>query len=131
MPVLPDVESRIVFPGTSAPRASPSSTILSAGRSLTEPPGLNPSSLPKIRTPGASPSRIFRSSTSGVLPTSWSADGTVSGPVAGDVGRASAARAVGIRELSPPGDRRHDRELVARLEGGFQLLPAADVLAVS
>src|SRR5437868_12559421 len=130
MPVLPDVESRIVFPGTSAPRASPSSTILSAGRSLTEPPGLNPSSLPKMRTPGASPSRTLRSSTSGVLPTSWSADGTVSGPVAGDVGRASAARAVDIRGLPPPGDRGYDRELVTGLERGVEVLQEADVLAV-
>src|SRR5579862_316098 len=126
MPVLPEVESRMVLPGTSAPRASPSSTILSAGRSLTDPPGLNPSSLPKMRTPGASPSRIFRSSTSGVLPTSWSADGTVSGPV----GRASAARAVDIRGLPPPGDRGHDRQLVARLERGVEVLQETDVLAV-
>src|SRR5207248_11648003 len=125
-----DVESRIVFSGTSAPRASPSSIIFSAGRFFTEPPGLNPSSLPKSRTPDASPSRTFRSSTSGVLPTSWSADGTASGPVAGDVGRASAARAVDIRGLPPPGNRGHDRQLVVRLERGVEVFQEADVLAV-
>src|SRR5437667_258378 len=53
MPVLPEVESRMVFPGTSRPRASPSSIILRAGRSFTEPPGLKPSSLPRMRAPGA------------------------------------------------------------------------------
>src|SRR5262245_4479388 len=131
MPVLPDVESRIVFPGTRSPRASPSSIILTAGRSFTDPPGLNPSSFAKSRTPEATPSRSRRISASGVFPTSWSADGTARGPSAGDVGRESAARAGCIgRTLPTSGDRRDDRELVPRLERGLEVLEKADVLAV-
>ena len=58
MPVLPEVESRMVLPGRNSPLARPLATILRAGRSLTEPPGLKPSSLAKIRTPGrSSPAR--------------------------------------------------------------------------
>src|SRR5882724_12006478 len=60
MPVLPEVESRIVFPGTSRPRASPSSIILRAGRSFTEPPGLKPSSLPSMRMAALAASRDRR-----------------------------------------------------------------------
>src|SRR5437867_191342 len=134
MPVFPEVESMIVFPGRRAPRASPSSIILTAGRSLTEPPGLKPSSLPRSRTPGATPSRTWRISTSGVLPTSCRAEGAVSGPSAGDVGRARTARAGSIVQapgaLPPPGDRRDDRQLVARLERRVEVLEEADVLAV-
>src|SRR6185295_16196834 len=128
IPVLPEVESRIVFPGVSRPEARPSSIILSAGRSLTEPPGLKPSSLPSRRTPGATPSRIVRSSTSGVFPTSWSAEGTTLGPSSGAAGRPSTARA-GSR-LASSGDRRNDRQLVTGLEGGVEVLQEADVLAV-
>src|SRR5919198_34338 len=132
MPVLPEVESRMVFPGTSRPRASPSSIILRAGRSFTEPPGLKPSSLPRMRTPGATPSRTRRISTSGVLPTSWSADGTASGPADGEVGRARTARAgsMGMAASAASGDRRDDGELVTRLEGRVEVLQEADVLAV-
>ena len=39
MPVLPEVESRMVRPGTRRPRARPSSIIFFAGRSFTEPAG--------------------------------------------------------------------------------------------
>src|SRR3989449_11692456 len=132
MSVLPEVESRIVFPGTSRPRASPSSIILRAGRSFTEPPGLKPSSLPRMRTAGATPSRVRRISISGVLPTSWSAEGTASGPAAGEVGRARTARAETMRvaALAASGDRRHDRQLVARLERRVEVGEEADVLAV-
>jgi len=45
MPVLPDVESMMVFARVSAPRLSPSSIIESAARSFTDPPGLNHSAL--------------------------------------------------------------------------------------
>ena len=65
--MLPEVGSRIVWPGWIAPWASASSIIALATRSLTEPVGLRPSSLTKIRTPGLGDSR--GSSTSGVLPT--------------------------------------------------------------
>jgi hypothetical protein len=40
MPVLPDVGSRMVWPGWIAPRLSASSIIERATRSLTEPVGL-------------------------------------------------------------------------------------------
>ena len=66
MPVLPDVGSRIVCPGSIAPRASASSIIARATRSLTEPVGLALSSFAQIRTSGFGES--FFSSTSGVCP---------------------------------------------------------------
>src|SRR6266568_1633094 len=52
-PVFPDVGSMIVPPGRSAPEASAASTIRSAIRSLTDPPGLMYSTL--ASTAGASP----------------------------------------------------------------------------
>src|SRR3954469_23805974 len=66
MPVLPEVGSRIVWPGRMAPWASASSIIARATRSLTEPVGLWLSSLAQMRTPGLGEMRF--SSTSGVLP---------------------------------------------------------------
>jgi hypothetical protein len=45
MPVLPEVGSRIVWPGVIAPSASATSIIDFATRSLTEPVGFCPSSL--------------------------------------------------------------------------------------
>ena len=45
MPVLPEVASTIVWPGLSRPLRSASSTMASARRSLTEPPGLKASTL--------------------------------------------------------------------------------------
>jgi hypothetical protein len=45
IPVLPEVGSRIVWPGSIAPSASAASIIERATRSLTEPVGLRPSSL--------------------------------------------------------------------------------------
>src|SRR3712207_2683286 len=59
----------MVFSGVKAPLFSPSRIIHSAGRSLTEPPGLYHSALPKILTPGTS-AETLGSSKSGVLPTS-------------------------------------------------------------
>src|SRR5215210_8511107 len=59
----------MVFSGVSAPLLSPPRIIHSAGRSLTEPPGLYHSALPKILTPGAS-AEMLGNSSSGVLPTS-------------------------------------------------------------
>ncbi len=69
MPVFPLVASRMVFSGVSAPLFSPSRIIHRAGRSLTEPPGLYHSALPRMRTPGIS-AEMFGNSRSGVLPTS-------------------------------------------------------------
>src|SRR3954462_14344288 len=69
MPVLPEVGSRIVWPGRISPFSSASSISERATRSLTEPVGLNDSSLAQMRTPGFGDRR--RSSTSGVLPMAW------------------------------------------------------------
>ena len=66
MPVLPEVGSRIVWPGRIRPFSSASSISARATRSLTEPVGLNDSILAQMRTPGFGLRR--RSSTSGVLP---------------------------------------------------------------
>src|ERR1700710_1617373 len=66
MPVLPEVGSRIVCPGSIAPSASAFSIIERATRSFTEPVGLWPSSLAKIRTSSFGERRL--SSTRGVLP---------------------------------------------------------------
>src|SRR5262245_53891940 len=136
MPVLPEVESRMVRPGTSRPRATPSSTIFFAGRSFTEPPRLKPSSLPKMRTPGATPSRTLRISTRGVLPIRSSGDERRRGPSVGMSGRPASDACADMtasradRALSPPGDGGHDRQLVARLERRIQVLQETDVLAV-
>ena len=67
MPVLPAVPSTTVPPGVKAPLFSCSRTIHRAARSLTEPPGLRNSALPKISQPVASLSMGMR--ISGVLPT--------------------------------------------------------------
>src|SRR5574343_1714802 len=71
MPVLPEVASISVSPGLMSPRASAREIIDSAGRSLTEPAGLLPSSLARMTLPRRSLSvpgmRTRR--TSGVLPT--------------------------------------------------------------
>ena len=66
MPVFPAVPSTIVPPGRSAPRATASSTMLSAARSLTDPPGFMNSALPRIVQPLISEARFRR--ISGVWP---------------------------------------------------------------
>ena len=66
-PVLPLVGSISVPPGLSAPDASAASTIASAMRSLTDPPGLKYSTL---ATTSAAPLFRLRMRTSGVFPTS-------------------------------------------------------------
>ncbi len=66
MPVLPEVGSRIVWPGRIRPRSSASSISARATRSLTEPVGLKDSILAQMRTPGLGLRRL--SSISGVLP---------------------------------------------------------------
>src|SRR5574343_302127 len=71
MPVLPEVASISVSPGLMSPRASARWIIDSAGRSLTEPAGLLPSSLTRMTLPRRSLSApgIRTRRTSGVLPT--------------------------------------------------------------
>src|SRR5215213_8014700 len=63
MPVLPEVASRIILSGVSAPDRSPSRIIRAAGRSLTEPPGFLHSALAyssTFRRPASKPdSRII------------------------------------------------------------------------
>ncbi len=66
IPVLPEVGSRIVWPGRMSPRSSASSMSERATRSLMEPVGLADSSFAQIRTDGLGDRRL--SSTSGVLP---------------------------------------------------------------
>src|SRR6266571_5907887 len=68
MPVLPEVASRMVPPGRSAPVRSAARTIASAARSLTEPPGFSHSALPRTSTPAGTSARP-RIGTSGVPPT--------------------------------------------------------------
>src|SRR5262245_11573413 len=67
IPVLPDVASISVSPGWISPRFSASVIIDSAGRSLTEPAGLLPSSLARITLLVSRGMRWRR--TSGVWPT--------------------------------------------------------------
>jgi hypothetical protein len=76
--VLPDVGSMIVPPGRSAPEASAASTMRSAIRSFTDPPGLKYSTLASTAgapRPGLPSARVtVRSLTRGVLPTSSISD---------------------------------------------------------
>src|SRR6266540_214618 len=67
IPVLPEVASRIVLPGASNPRRSPSKSMARAGRSLTLPPGFMCSALASRRRPGT-PAAMRERSSSGVLP---------------------------------------------------------------
>src|SRR5215831_20063287 len=83
-PVLPEVGSTIVPPGLSRPLLSASAIIERPIRSFSDPPGLNHSSLAKIR---AEPLEKRESSTVGVLPI--------------DASRASSRRdAIGERTLN-------------------------------
>src|SRR6185295_3061436 len=66
MPVLPAVPSTIVPPGSSSPRFSASRMMYRAARSLTDPPGLRNSALPRISQPVSSEGPRRRMS--GVLP---------------------------------------------------------------
>ncbi len=71
--MLPEVGSTIVPPGLSSPDFSAASTIRSAIRSFTDPPGLKYSTF--ASTAGPAPSAVsplvtLRSRTSGVFPTS-------------------------------------------------------------
>ena len=75
MPVLPLVGSTIVPPGFSAPLASAASTMRTAMRSFTEPPGLRYSTLASTSGASGPRSRVTEvSRTSGVLPTRSTTD---------------------------------------------------------
>src|SRR3954462_8337647 len=75
MPVLPLVGSTIVPPGLSAPLASAASTMRTAIRSFTDPPGLRYSSLASTSGASGPSSRVTEvSRTSGVLPTRSTTD---------------------------------------------------------
>src|SRR3954470_16384719 len=133
MPVLPEVESMIVFPGASLPDLMPSWIILSAGRSLTEPPGLKPSSLAKILTAGEMPAAILRISSSGVSPISSRTDSIFFGSLKRSVASQRAAEGLAIKcsgKRLPAGDRGNDRDVIAFLERSLEILEKTDVVAV-
>src|SRR3954454_12666208 len=112
MPVFPLLDSRIVWPGRRSPRFSASSTMDSATRSFTLPPGFCPSSLARIRTFGLG--LIPLTSTSGVLPIRPRAESYRATSVAG----------------SAAGDGREDRDGLAAGELGVELVEEADVVVV-
>src|SRR3990172_3035010 len=134
MPVLPDVESRMVLPGRNFPVRMPSRTIHKAGRSLTDPPGLNPSSLAKMRTFEGSPSVIRGISSSGVSPTRSRTDSTFFGSFSADCTRRRLVLAVVMNDLGRPsnatGNGRNDGNTVAFLQTGFEVLQETNVVAV-
>src|SRR5512143_2792765 len=94
MPVLPLVGSTSVAPGLSAPRRSASSTMASAIRSFTLPPGLSDSILASTVAPPGFGIRFSR--TSGVAPISSSTEPAVRG-------RAGAAALLVVMARSCPG----------------------------
>ncbi len=76
IPVFPLVASKIVLPGSKSPLAIPALIILSAARSLTEPPGLHHSAFAKISTfARCAATRSIRSN--GVLPIRSSTPSTL------------------------------------------------------
>src|SRR5512143_2367161 len=117
MPVLPEVESRMVLPLRSFPVCMPSCTMQRAGRSFTEPPGLKPSSLAKILTPVLIPSVILEISSSGVLPIRSRTDSTFLGSLKHDgmsLKLDVAVRFMGSRSYDrTSGDGGNDRYIVS------------------
>src|SRR5437763_1289292 len=103
MPVLPLVASTIVVrPGSIRPSRSAASIIATPIRSLTLPPGLNASSLAKMRTPRSSawvPASRPRSSTIGVFPTS--SEMLIGIPDIGDDNSAWTRRALSAAQRDP------------------------------
>src|SRR3990172_13095029 len=134
MPVLPDVESKMILPGRNFPVRMPSRTIHKAGRSLTDPPGLNPSSLAKMRTFAGSPSVIRWISSSGVSPIRSRTDSTFFGSLAGNGTRRKLVLAVvmtGPSRLSiSAGDGWNDGNTIAFLQTGFEVLLETNVVTV-
>src|SRR5688572_21788912 len=120
MPVLPEVGSRIVQPGVSAPSFSARSIIHMAGRSLTEPVGLRSSSFAHRRTSGVGDNR--GNPTNGVPPSESASESNRTLPLRGAPrpGLGTVPRRAGPG--GSPGDGRKDRHRVAvghvRLEAG-------------
>src|ERR671939_1299071 len=113
MPVLPLVGSRMTRSRVSTPSRSASASIWRAIRSFTEPVGLWPSSLAKMRTPGfgLKPG----SSTSGVWP----------------IDSARSRNSIWLPDdLSAAGHSRQDRDGVAAPDRSLQLAQVADVFVV-
>src|SRR5215470_10466271 len=115
MPVLPLVGSTIVAPGLSTPRRSASSSIETAMRSLTLPPGLSDSTLAATTAPPGFGRRLSR--TIGVWPTSSSTDFAIFGVV---ICGTSAARRSGAHGQVAEGElidhlRDRVRDLVPQL----------------
>src|SRR5262249_9334091 len=133
MPVLPEVESRMVLPGTRHPCRMPSWIILRAGRSFTEPPGLKPSILPKRRTPGGTPVAhaldLDQRRVADQLEHRPAPQGAFPGR-----GRTGGSTRLGDERCHPrsaaSSDGRNDRQLVARLHRRVEVLEEPDVLAV-
>ncbi len=80
MAVLPLLASSTILPDVNSPAASACSIIFSAMRSLTEPPGFNPSSFTSTSTPGTRFRRLIR--TRGVFPTNSRTELTLRGVIA-------------------------------------------------
>src|SRR5690349_8982786 len=128
MAVLPELDSRRVFPGPSSPRASRSSTSAAAMRSFTEPVGLAPSSFAKSFTLGSGESESIR--TSGVLPTvarrlSTTAPCSVTVPSVVTIPCVMRATS-----CATAGDRRQEPDLVVGIDASIQAVQVPDVFAV-
>src|ERR671916_143541 len=120
MPVLPLVGSTIVPPGSRAPLASAASTIRTAMRSSTDPPGLRYSSFASTRGASGPRSRVTEvSRTSGVLPTRSTTD---SAYCTGPPRRAPTTRAlhlgVTFLDTSDVYGEGHNEELVGEAIAG-------------
>src|SRR5215813_13939346 len=128
MPVFPLVASSSTLPGPSAPDRSAVSMMLKAARSLTEPPGLAHSALPRISICGRCWVRLSNRS-SGVLPT------RARGVVPCEVDRIMETDAIfllstRLQVLGSTGYRRHNSDGVARLHGSISLFEIANVFVV-
>src|SRR4051794_9249012 len=118
MPVLPDVASTIVVrPGSIRPSRSAAATMATPMRSLTEPPGLNISSLPNSSAPASGARRV--SWTIGVRPTCADmligiADIAAEEPTGG-VGKSAQEAPEAVRQLGDQGAEAGLGGLLARL----------------
>src|SRR5579872_715114 len=132
MPVLPLVASSSRLPGRNAPDCHAVSMILNAARSLTDPPGLAHSALPRISI--CSHSRVRLSNRSrGVFPTR--AKGLV--PCAAAlIGAVACISYFGSCSAGSPDDEipscdgGHNRNGIAGLDRSIRLLQIADVFIV-
>ena len=105
--MFPEDESTMTLPGTRAPVRSPSVTMESAVRSLTDPPGLNHSHLPQTSTRGGRPGSFSR--TSGVRPIASSTDSVTVVPF--------SAHAWAAASRGAPMRHDHSRSRTSRMVG--------------